>query len=70
VSALSSLAFVLFALLFGVVSQHAGVFHAGWMVVGVALLAGALLVTVAMNRDFKRSTAVDTPSSSCGFRQN
>ena len=70
VSALSSMAFVLFALLFGVVSQHVGVFHAGWMVVGVALLAGALLVTVAMDRDFKGPTAVDTPSSSCGFCQN
>ncbi|MFL5699785.1 MAG: MFS transporter [Ktedonobacteraceae bacterium] len=70
VGALSSMAFVLFALLFGVVSQHAGVFRAGWMVVGVALLAGALLVTVAMRRDFKCSTAVDTPSSSCGFCQN
>ncbi len=53
VSALSSMAFVLFALLFGVVSQHVGVFHAGWMVVGVALLAGALLVTVAMGWDSK-----------------
>ncbi len=56
VGALSSMAFVLFALLFGVVSQHAGVFRAGWMVVGVALLAGALLITVAMGRDFKCST--------------
>ena len=58
VGALSSMAFVFFALLFGVVSQHAGVFRAGWMVVGVALLAGALLVTVAMDRDFKGSTSV------------
>jgi len=33
VSALSSIAFVLFALIFGVVSQHVGIFHAGWMVV-------------------------------------
>ncbi len=57
VGALSSMAFVLFALLFGVLSQHAGVFHAGWMVVGVALLVSTLLVTVAMNRDFKYSTA-------------
>jgi predicted MFS family arabinose efflux permease len=56
VGALSSMAFVLFALLFGVVSQHAGVFRAGWMVVGVALLAGVLLITVAMGRDFKCST--------------
>ncbi len=44
VGALSSLAFVFFALLFGVVCQHAGVFRAGWMVVGVALLASALLI--------------------------
>jgi MFS family permease len=66
VSALSSMAFVFFALLFGVVSQHVGVFHAGWMVVGVALLAGALLVTVAMDRDFNGSTAVDTPLNAAG----
>jgi len=52
VSALSSSAFVHFALLFGVMSQHVGVFHAGWMVVGVALLAGTLLVTVDVDRDF------------------
>jgi predicted MFS family arabinose efflux permease len=58
VGALSSMAFVFFALLFGLVSQHASVFRAGWMVVGVALLAGALLVTVAMDRDFKGSTSV------------
>src|SRR3989440_7831812 len=70
VGALSSMAFVFFALLFGLVSQHAGVFRAGWMVVGVALLAGVLLVRVAMGRDFKGSTAVDTPSRSCGFCQN
>lgn len=47
VSAFSSLAFVFFALLFGVVSQHAGIFHAGWMVVGITLLASALLVKSA-----------------------
>jgi hypothetical protein len=44
---------VLFALIFGVVSQHVGIFHAGWMVVGVALLAGVLLVKVAFGKDFK-----------------
>jgi hypothetical protein len=48
VGALSSTAFVLFALLFGIVSQHASVFRAGWMVVGVALLAGVLLIRVTM----------------------
>lgn len=47
VSAFSSLAFVFFALLFGMVSQHAGIFHAGWMVVGITLLASALLVKSA-----------------------
>ncbi|HEX6481486.1 MAG TPA: hypothetical protein VF043_21815, partial [Ktedonobacteraceae bacterium] len=64
VGALSSIAFVLFALLFGAVSQHAGIFHAGWMVVGVALLAGVLLVKVAVGKDFKVSAASDEPSIS------
>jgi len=45
------LAFVLFALLFGVVSPRAGVKDAGWMVIRVVLLAGALLITTAMDRD-------------------
>jgi MFS family permease len=58
VGALSSIAFVLFALLFGVVSQHVGVFHAGWMVVGVTLL-----VTVAVGNDFNRHGATDEPAS-------
>ncbi len=53
VGALSSIAFVLFALIFGVVSQRVGIFHAGWMVVGVALLVGVLLVKVAFGKDFK-----------------
>src|SRR6266566_1494253 len=52
VGALSSIAFVLFALIFGVVSQHVGIFHAGWMVVGVTLLASVLLVKVAFGKDF------------------
>jgi MFS family permease len=64
VGALSSIAFVLFALIFGVVSQHVGIFHAGWMVVGVTLLASVLLVKVALGKDFKGSTAADAPSSS------
>ena len=61
--ALSSIAFVLFALIFGVVSQHVGIFHAGWMVVGVTLLAGVLLVKVAVSKDFKGSAAAAEPSS-------
>jgi len=43
VGALSSIAFVLF----GVVSKHVGIFHAGWMVVGMTLLASVLLVKAA-----------------------
>ncbi len=62
VGALSSIAFVLFALLFGVVSQHVGIFHAGWMVVGVALLASMLLVKVAVGKDFKGPAASDEPA--------
>jgi MFS family permease len=65
VGALSSIAFILFALLFGSVSQHAGIFHAGWRVVGVALLAGALLVKVALGKDFKGSNASEEPTCSC-----
>jgi MFS family permease len=64
VGVLSSMAFVLFALLFGAVSQHIGVFHAGWMVVGVTLLASMLLITVAVGKDFKGSKASEEPSSS------
>lgn len=64
VGALSSIAFVLFALIFGMVSQHVGIFHAGWMVVGVTLLASVLLVTVAVSQDFKGSAAANEPLSS------
>lgn len=64
VGALSSIAFILFSLLFGMVSQHAGVFHAGWMVVGVALLTGALLVKVALGKDLKGSNASEEPTYS------
>jgi hypothetical protein len=70
VGALSSMTFVPFALLFGVVSQHLGIFHAGWMVVGVTLLASALLIIAAVDRNFKSSAAADTPSSNRGFSQN
>jgi MFS family permease len=64
VGALSSIAFVLFALIFGVVSQHVGIFHAGWMVVGVTLFASVLLVTVAVGQDFKGPAASDEQPSS------
>nr|HET6901788.1 hypothetical protein [Ktedonobacteraceae bacterium] len=63
VGALSSIAFVLFALIFGVVSQHVGIFYAGWMVVGVTLFASVLLVSVTAGQDFKGSAASDEPPS-------
>jgi predicted MFS family arabinose efflux permease len=65
VGALSSISFVLFSLLFGMVSQHASIFHAGWMVVGVALLAGTLLVKVALGKDFKGSNTSEEPTNRC-----
>src|SRR5947209_27077 len=61
---LSSIAFLLFALIFGGVSQHVGIFHAGWLVVGVTLLVSALLVKVALGQDFQGQEASDEPSSS------
>ncbi|HLW01944.1 MAG TPA: MFS transporter [Ktedonobacterales bacterium] len=65
VGALSSTAFVLFSLLFGMVSQHAGIFHAGWMVVGVALLVCVLLVKGAVDQGFNESNASEEPEGSC-----
>ena len=62
VGALSSIAFVFFALIFGAVSQHVGIFHAGWMVVGVTLLASVLLVKVAVGKDSKGPAASDEPA--------
>lgn len=47
VSAISWLAFLPFALVFGLISKHAGVHSAAWMIVGSAVLVGGLLVTVA-----------------------
>jgi MFS family permease len=64
VSALSSTAFVLFSLLFGMVSQHASIFHAGWMVVGMTLLSCALLVNVAVGKEFNGTYATAEPFSS------
>jgi MFS family permease len=64
VGALSSTAFVLFSLLFGALSQHAGVFHAGWMVVGVTLLASTLLITASVGQDPKASATSEEPPSS------
>jgi MFS family permease len=64
VSALSSTAFILFSLLFGMVSQHAGIFHAGWMVVGLTLLSCVLLVNMTVGKGFGRSHAATAAYSS------
>lgn len=48
VSALSWMAFLPFALVFGVVSRDHGVRDAGWMLVAVTVLAGLLLIKVAL----------------------
>ena len=46
ISAVSWLLFTPFALLFGAVSKHAGVYVSGWMITGAVALAGAALVWV------------------------
>lgn len=50
VGTLTWLAFVPFALLVGFVGDRAGVFDAGWLVVGVGVLAAALMVIVVPPR--------------------
>jgi hypothetical protein len=42
------MAFLPFALVFGLVSKHIGVHTAGWMITAVTVLAGALLAKVAL----------------------
>ncbi|WP_406055705.1 MFS transporter [Kribbella sp. NBC_00889] len=46
ISAVSWLLFTPFALIFGAVSKHAGVYVSGWMITGAVALAGAALVWV------------------------
>jgi MFS family permease len=48
VGAVSWMAFLPFALVFGLVSKHIGVHTAGWMITAVTVLAGALLAKVAL----------------------
>ena len=48
VSAVSWMAFLPFALVFGLVSKQIGVHMAGWMITVVTVLAGALLAKVAL----------------------
>jgi MFS family permease len=59
VSALSWMAFLPFALTFGVVTKHHGVHEAGRMLVAATLLAGLLLIIVTAGR--ARETAPDDP---------
>jgi MFS family permease len=48
VSAVSWMAFLPFALVFGLISKHIGVHTAGWLITVVTVLAGALLAKVAL----------------------
>ena len=48
VGAVSWMAFLPFALAFGLVSKHIGVHTAGWMITAVTVVAGALLAKVAL----------------------
>lgn len=60
VSTFSWLAFLPFALVFGVTSKYVGVHGAGWMVVAFTVLTGLLLVKVA--RRPARPEMADSPS--------
>jgi hypothetical protein len=48
VGAVSWMAFLPFALGFGLVSKHIGVHTAGWMITAATVLAGVLLARVAL----------------------
>ncbi len=50
VGAISWIAFLPFALVFGLVSKHSGVHTAGWMITAATVLAGLLLAKVALGR--------------------
>jgi len=52
VSTLSWLLFLPFALIFGAVSEHQSIFHASWMIVGLAVVACGLLVKAFTARHF------------------
>lgn len=57
VSAVSWMAFLPFALVFGLVSKQIGVHTAGWMITAVTVLAGVLLAKVALGH--RSGPAVD-----------
>ncbi|HMG31024.1 MAG TPA: MFS transporter [Jiangellaceae bacterium] len=50
VGAISWIAFLPFALVFGLVSKYSGVHTAGWMITAATVLAGLLLAKVALGR--------------------
>jgi hypothetical protein len=60
VGALSWLAFLPFALAFGVVSDEVGVLPAGWLLAGTTVLAGLLLVWAARGAQRRETPAVET----------
>jgi predicted MFS family arabinose efflux permease len=61
VSALSWLAFLPFALIFGLVTKHAGVHDAAWMIVASAALIGLLLAKLATGK-----STLDGPAGQVG----
>jgi hypothetical protein len=54
ISAVSWLLFTPFALVFGALSKHAGVYVSGWMITGAVALGGAALVWVQRHADALR----------------
>lgn len=68
--ALSWIAFLPFALVLGVVSKNSGMQAAGWMIVPTTVLAGALLVIVAVKARRAAATAPELAPSGKGHAWN
>jgi len=60
-------AFLPFGLVFGQVSKHAGVHAAGWMITAVTVLAGVLLIRLALHSraEVITASAASDPEPSC-----
>ena len=58
VSTLSWLLFLPFALIFGALSERQSIFHAAWMVVGLAVIASGLLLKAFTARHFRPLAAI------------
>ena len=73
VGAVSWMAFLPFALVFGLVSKQIGVHTAGWMITASTVLAGVLLARVALGQrsdpaDDEAATALEPVPASAGAR--